>query len=169
MNQQTAMFFNSTADLTYNLGLAKENGYEINTCFIPSNKTYGVPTGGCNLVLTSRQTDEEREAAWEFIKWMTETEQAAYAHSYTGYVATRPSVVAMPEIQTLYKETPQFKVALDQLEQYGHGRPMNPGYAQVIVEWTAAMDAIWSNGADIDSTLAAADAKITGMNMLSAK
>jgi sn-glycerol 3-phosphate transport system substrate-binding protein len=169
MNQKTAMFFNSTADLTYNLGLAKENGYEINTCFIPSKAAYGVPTGGCNLVLTSRQTDGEREAAWEFIKWMTETKQAAYAHSYTGYVATRKSVVALPEIQALYRETPQFKVALDQLERYGHGRPMNPGYAQVIVEWTAAMDAIWSNGADVDSTLAAADAKITGMNMLGVK
>ncbi|MDR1965461.1 MAG: ABC transporter substrate-binding protein [Synergistaceae bacterium] len=169
MNQKTAMFFNSTADLTYNLELARENGYEINTCFIPSNKSYGVPTGGCNLVLTSRQTDEEREAAWEFIKWMTETKQAAYAHAYTGYVATRKSTAASPEIQALYKEKPQFKVALDQLEQYGHGRPMNPGYAQVIVEWTAAMDAIWSNGADIDSTLAAAEAKIVRMNMLAAK
>jgi hypothetical protein len=31
------------------------------------------------------------------------------------------------------------------------------------------MDAIWSNGADIDSTLAAADAKIQRMNMLGAK
>ena len=169
MNQKTAMFFNSTSDLTYNLELARENGYEVNTCFIPSNKTYGVPTGGCNLVMTSRQTEEEREASWEFIKWMTETRQAAYAHSYTGYVATRESVVALPEIQTLYKEIPQFKVALDQLEQYGHGRPMNPGYTQVIVEWTAAMDAIWSNGADIDSTLANADAKIVRMNMLGAK
>ena len=169
MNQKTAMFFNSTSDLTYNLELAKENGYEINTCFIPSNKAYGVPTGGCNLVLTSRQTDKERDASWEFIKWMTETKQAAYAHSYTGYVATRKSVVALPEIQALYKATPQFKVALDQLEQYGHGRPMNPGYAQVIAEWTAAMDAIWSNGADINSTLAAADAKILRMNMLGAK
>jgi sn-glycerol 3-phosphate transport system substrate-binding protein len=169
MNQKTAMFFDSTADLTYNLELAGENGYEINTCFIPSKKTYGVPTGGCNLVLTSRQTDEEREAAWEFIKWMTETEQAAYAHSYTGYLAARKSVVGMPDIQVLYKEKPQFKVALDQLEGYGHGRPMNPGYTQVIVEWTAAMDAIWSNGADIDSTLSAADAKITKMNMLGAK
>ncbi|MDR0649239.1 MAG: ABC transporter substrate-binding protein [Synergistaceae bacterium] len=169
MNQKTAMFFDSTADLTYNLELARENGYEINTCFIPSKKTYGVPTGGCNLVLTSRQTDRERDAAWEFIKWMTDSKQAAYAHSYTGYVATRRSVVELPEIRTLYKETPQFKVALDQLEQYGHGRPMNPGYAQVMVEWTAAMDAIWSNGADIGSTLSAADAKITRMNMLGAK
>jgi hypothetical protein len=46
---------------------------------------------------------------------------------------------------------------------------MNPGYTQVIVERTAAMDAIWSNGADINSALAAADAKILRMNMLDAK
>jgi sn-glycerol 3-phosphate transport system substrate-binding protein len=119
--------------------------------------------------MTSRQTDEEREASWEFIKWMTETKQAAYAHSYTGCLTTRPSVVGMPTLQTLYRETPQFKAAPDQLEQYGHGRPMNPGYAQVIVEWTAAIGAIWSNAEDIDSTLATADSKITGMNMLGAK
>jgi sn-glycerol 3-phosphate transport system substrate-binding protein len=166
MNQNAAMWFTSTANLTQNLSVAEENGFEINTCFIPANKTHGVPTGGCNLVMTALQSEDEKEASWQFIKWMTETKQAAYAHAYTGYVPSRKSAAATEEIQSLYQKTPQFKVALDQLELYSSGRPMNPGYTQVSEEFVAAMDAIWVNGADVDSTVSAIDAKIVRMRLL---
>ncbi|MDR2179045.1 MAG: ABC transporter substrate-binding protein [Synergistaceae bacterium] len=169
MNQKTAMWFTSTANLTQILSVAEENGFEVNTCFIPANKTHGVPTGGCNLVMATLQSDEEKEAAWQFIKWMTETPQAAYAHAYTGYVPSRKSAAATPEIQALYEKKPQFRVALDQLELYSSGRPMNPGYTQVSEEYVAVMDAIWVNGADIDSTLAAAGEKIVRMKLLDAR
>jgi sn-glycerol 3-phosphate transport system substrate-binding protein len=166
MNQNAAMWFTSTADLTQILSVAEENGFKINTCFIPANKTHGVPTGGCNLVMTTLQSEDEKEASWQFIKWMTETKQAAYAHAYTGYVPSRKSAAATEEIQALYKKTPQFKVALDQLELYSSGRPMNPGYSQVSEEFVAAMDAIWVNGADVESTVSAIDEKIVRMHLL---
>ncbi len=51
-------------------------------------------------------------------------------------------------------------MALDQLELYGHGRPMNPGYAQASNEIVAALDAIWVNGADTVSTLQETAAKV---------
>ncbi len=159
MNQSTAMFFSSTADLTNNLAIAQENGYEINTTFMPKETQYGVPTGGCNLVMTEKITDQQKEAAWEFINWMTSTEQAAYSNKQTGYVATRASVADLPETIQLYAQIPQYKVALDQL-QYAAGRPMNPGYAQGQVALIEAMDAIWVNNADIDSTLAATEEKV---------
>lgn len=163
MNQNCAMWVTSTANLTKALSVAEENGFAINTCFIPANKTYGVPTGGCNLIMTSSIPDDHKEASWEFIKWMTAAEQSAYASSYTGYVPNSKSASATETIQGLYQSTPQFKVALDQLEQYSYGRPMNPGYAQSSDELVAVMDAIWVNGADIDETVAAAEPKINAM------
>ena len=53
LNQNAAMWFGSTADLTKNLQIAEENGYELNTTFLPKAVQYGVPTGGCNLVIPS--------------------------------------------------------------------------------------------------------------------
>ncbi|WMJ84411.1 ABC transporter substrate-binding protein [Oscillospiraceae bacterium LTW-04] len=160
MNQNCAMWMTSTANLSKAIAVAKENNFEVNTCYIPKNTDYGVPTGGCNLIMTTKISDKEKEAAWEFIKWMTATEQSSYASEYTGYVTSRKSATATERIQNLYKTTPQFKVALDQLESSGHGRPMNPGYAQSSNELVAVMDAIWVNGADIATTVADAETKI---------
>lgn len=160
LNQQTAMWFGSTGDLTYNLSVAQENGFTVDNCYIPANVQYGVPTGGCNLVMASKIPNEKKQAAWEFIKWMTEAEQSVYSSMHTGYVVTRKSAMETPEMQQAFATTPQYKTALDQLNECGHGRPMNPGYAegqQIIV---TMLESVWVNGGDVASEAAAAADKI---------
>jgi len=129
-NSRAAMIFSSTADLSYNLSVAKEKGFELNTAFIPSDKQNAVPTGGANLVMTAGLEKDKQDAAWEFIKFMTAKEQTIYASKFTGYLPSRLSAVESEEMQALYKETPQFKVAVDQL-QYGHPRPMAQEYPEI--------------------------------------
>src|SRR5699024_12280834 len=73
---------------------------------------------------------EKQNAAWEFIKWMTAKEQTIFASKYTGYLPSRLSAVESEEMKELYKEMPQFKVAVDQLE-YGHARPMEEAYPEI--------------------------------------
>ena len=163
LNQNTAMWFSSTADLTKNLQIAEENNFEINTAFLPKAEQYGVPTGGCNLVITSKATDEEKQAAWEFIKWITSPEQASESTVTTGYVPTSKTATQTETIQTLFKDNPQFKVALDQLESYGHGRPMNKEYSEVQKELVNVMDAVWVNLLDIDTTLKTSQEKINNI------
>lgn len=153
LNQNSAMWFASTADLTKNLQIAEENNFEINTAFLPKAKEYGVPTGGCNLVITSKASDKEKQAAWEFIKWITSPEQAAISTVTTGYVPTSKTVTETEAIQNLFKERPQFKVALDQLESYGHGRPMNKEYVEAKKELINVMDAVFVNLKDVNETL----------------
>lgn len=129
-NQKSAMFFSSTANLTYNLQVAKESGFKLNTAFMPADKNYAVPTGGSNMVMISGLSEEKKEAAWEFIRFMTDKERTTKASKNTGYLPTRISAVDSEEMQALYKETPQFKVAVDQL-QYAKGRPMVKSYAEI--------------------------------------
>lgn len=45
VNQKVAMWVASTANLSNNLQLASDNGYEIGTAFIPKNTQNKVPTG----------------------------------------------------------------------------------------------------------------------------
>lgn len=130
LNQKTGMMFSSTADLTLLLQIAEEGGFELNTTFMPANLTYGVPTGGANLVMTAGLSEEKQEAAWKFIKWMTEKEQTIYASSYTGYLPSRYSAIESEQMKQLYEEKPQFKVAVDQLE-YGRPRPMEAVYPEI--------------------------------------
>lgn len=129
-NGRSAMIFASTANLTNNIAIAEEKGFELNTAFMPANKMNGVPTGGANLVMTAGLTPEKQEAAWKFIKWMTAKEQTIYASTYTGYLPSRLSAVDSEDMQSLYKETPQYKVAVDQL-QYGKARPMAEAYPEI--------------------------------------
>ncbi len=160
MNQDAAIWFSSTGDLTNNLKIATDNGFELDTAFIPKAVQYGVPTGGCNLIITTNITDEEKDAAWEFIHWMTEKEQTIKASTNTGYLPSRISAKDSDEMLALYEKIPQFKVALDQLS-YSTGRPMNPGYMEATKAIQDALDAIWVNDQDVDKTLEELETKVT--------
>ncbi|MBD0379971.1 ABC transporter substrate-binding protein [Paenibacillus sedimenti] len=129
-NQRSAMLFSSTADLTKQMQVAKDAGFELGTSFMPANKSYGVPTGGANLVMSAKLSKEKQEAAWKFIKWMTAKEQTIYASSFTGYLPSRVSAVNSDEMKKLYAEKPLFKVAVDQLE-YARPRPMLKVYPEI--------------------------------------
>ncbi|MFM9278925.1 ABC transporter substrate-binding protein [Paenibacillus jiagnxiensis] len=129
-NQLSAFKFGSTAGVAAAIEISEGNGFEMETSFMPANKSYGVPTGGCQLVMTSALTPEQQDAAWEFIKFMTTKEATTYQSKHTGYLPTRISALESEELQTLYKEHPQYKVAVDQLE-YARPRPMETAYPEV--------------------------------------
>lgn len=131
INGHSGMLFSSTADLSYLLQLADEKGFELRTYFMPSGEHAKVPTGGANLVMTNDLDEEKQQAAWEFIKFMTASEQTAYASEYTGYLPSRLSAAESEKMQSLYEENPQFKVAVDQLEN-GIARPMAENYPEVV-------------------------------------
>lgn len=152
MNQKIGMWVDSTGSLNNTLDIAGQNGYEIGTAFIPCGKEYSVPTGGSNIVMTSKLTDEEKEAAALFINFMTEEEQVVYSHKKTGYLPTTISSTTHPEIEALYESTPQFKVAVDQL-QYGHGRPMNKAYGEAYNVYINALDQIFTTDVKVQDTL----------------
>ncbi len=129
-NQRSAMLFSSTADLTKQMQVAQESGFELGTSYMPANKNYGVPTGGANLVMTAKLSKEKQDAAWKFIHWMTSKEQTIYASSFTGYLPSRISAVNSDEMKKLYAEKPLFKVAVDQLE-HARPRPMLKAYPEI--------------------------------------
>ncbi|UUZ95240.1 ABC transporter substrate-binding protein [Paenibacillus sp. P25] len=129
-NQISAFKIGSTAGVSASLEVAKGNNFEMATDFMPANKSYGVPTGGCHLAMTSKLSEQEKEATWEFIKFMTSKENTIYQHKYVGYLPNRLSALQSDELQNYYKEFPQYKVASDQL-QYAVMRPNASAYPEV--------------------------------------
>lgn len=151
-NQQVAMWCNSTANLTNYLDLADQGGYEIGVGFIPKNVQNKVPTGGCNLVMTSRVADARRAAAGEFINFMTSKDAAVKNHLKTGYLLTRQSDAADDRIKEAYAKTPEYQVAFDQL-QYAVGDYMSAGYTEAAKIYTDAVDKIMSDQGEVQATL----------------
>ena len=158
MNQDAAFFFQSTGGLSQMLSVADELGFGLQTAFIPKGTQFGVTTGGCNIAMLSGLSEEEQNAAWEYIKFMTSVDETVEASIVTGYLATRKSAVEDEKMVEWYEQYPQYKVALDQLA-ISSGRPNNPGYVEFQEELTDAMAEIMVNDADVDTTLAELEAK----------
>ena len=64
----------------------------------PRRVRASVPTGGTMFVLLRAAPDEEKRAAWEFVRWMCEHEQTIAWSTRTGYMpVTRPAVERLTE------------------------------------------------------------------------
>ncbi|WP_047153203.1 ABC transporter substrate-binding protein [Aneurinibacillus tyrosinisolvens] len=125
VNGKVAMIFDSTGSLNMLLDKAKFN---VGTAFLPKKENYGVAAGGANLVMLAKS--EKKDAAWKFIKYMTDKEQTTTVAKNTGYMPVRQSAIESPEMKQFFTEHPQFKVAVDQL-QYAQPRPASPGYKEL--------------------------------------
>lgn len=75
-----------------------------------------VTGGGANIAISAKASDAEKQAAWDFVNWLTGTENSAAFHMDTGYMPSRYSVQDLPEVQAFYVENPTWLVSVGQLE-----------------------------------------------------
>jgi sn-glycerol 3-phosphate transport system substrate-binding protein len=110
---KTAMMWTTTGNLT---NVRKNAKFDFGVAPMPKAKRGGSPTGGGNFYLFESATPEQRQAAFEFVKWMTSPENAAAWSIDTGYVAVSPAAWETDKMKAYVKEVPQATVARDQLE-----------------------------------------------------
>src|SRR5699024_5100895 len=90
------------------------------TAFLPTADGVdpeGVIVGGASLWITNKVSDEEQDAAWEFVKFMTESDVQAEWAASTGYFPITPDAYEEDILKDVYEEFPQFTTAVDQLEE----------------------------------------------------
>ncbi len=110
---QTAMMWTSTGNLTN----VRDNApFEFGVGLLPGKESFGAPTGGGNFYIFRESSDEQKQAAFDFVRWITAPEQAAKWSIATGYVAPSPAAWETVEMQAYAKEFPPALVARDQLE-----------------------------------------------------
>ena len=102
--------------------------------------------------MTSRLEGKKKEAAAMLINFMSSKDSAVKNHIKTGYLPTRKSISNDERLVELYEKTPQYKVALDQL-QYGSGRPMAQAYTEMTKTYQEGMDKIMTTDTDIQEAL----------------
>jgi sn-glycerol 3-phosphate transport system substrate-binding protein len=112
LQQRIAMMWTSTAFVRYLEDNAK---FPVVAAPLPRNRRAAVPTGGTMFVLLREAAREEKVAAWDFVRWMCQTEQTISWATRTGYMpVTRPAVEQLIE-RGYYKKYPNDRVAYDQL------------------------------------------------------
>jgi sn-glycerol 3-phosphate transport system substrate-binding protein len=125
-------------DSTSSLGTYSSAKFNLGTAFLPKFQQYATPTGGANLAILAKTSQAKQDAAWQFIKYMTATQQATYWAEQTGYLPIRVSAEQSPELQAYYKAHPNYTVALNQL-QYARGLPAVPQIKQIETDLDNAM------------------------------
>ncbi|HSK69818.1 MAG TPA: ABC transporter substrate-binding protein [Candidatus Limnocylindria bacterium] len=109
---QVAMIYHTTGNLT---NIRRNANFEFGVTFLPAGRQYGAPTGGGNFYITAGISPERQQAAWRYIRFMTETERAADWSIQTGYVATRESAYETERLKQYYADFPAALVAYEQL------------------------------------------------------
>ena len=110
---QTAMMWTSTGNLTN----VRDNApFDFGVAMLPAHKRRGAPTGGGNFFLFKDTDDDQKAAAFDFVKWITAPEQAAKWTIATGYVAPRPATWETDTMKAYTADFPPALVARDQLE-----------------------------------------------------
>ncbi|GAB4516889.1 MAG: ABC transporter substrate-binding protein [Anaerolineae bacterium] len=116
-----AMIYHTTGSLT---SILQNADFEVGVAFMPSGPAgedgtgFGAPTGGGNLYMfdDGSKSEEELQAAWDWIEYLASTEIQSDWGAATGYIAARASSWDVDPLASLAEEFPQYLVARDQLE-----------------------------------------------------
>jgi sn-glycerol 3-phosphate transport system substrate-binding protein len=83
---------------------------------LPGQARRGTPVGGGNIFIFKGAPQAEKEAAWQFGKWLVSPERSAEFSARTGYVAVRKAAYDVPAMHKYTQGLPSALVARDQLQ-----------------------------------------------------
>ena len=156
---KTAMMYHTTGNLTN----VKNNAtFDFGVAMLPENESFGSPTGGGNFYIFKGVSEERQQAAFDFIKWMTDDERVAQWSIDIGYVATRPSAYETERMKQYAEEFPYCLVARDQLE-YGYAELSTYNQAEVQKAIDDAISYVMTDQQDVETALAAAQQTADGI------
>lgn len=159
-NGKVAFLLASTGDLS---SIQKSVKFELGVGFVPKFKEYAVSSAsGGNLAIVAKAPKEKQDAAWKFIKFLTDKQQTIYFSQHTGYMPIRKSALEAPEMLKFYEQNPFFKTAVDQLP-YGKGVPIVPDFDKIEAEIQKAIGKTYAQNVPAQESMKEAADKIRAL------
>ena len=115
----------STASLANNIRSAQENNMDMGVAPLVCDTECYAPIGGGNFFMLNTGTPEEQQAAWKFLKFLTNTENLARFARDSGYMVGRRSSFESPILLDVFAEQPEFRITYEQMD-YAYPRPKVP-------------------------------------------
>lgn len=110
-------FVGSCSSLGNLVPACEEMGIELGVAYFPVydlEKPACSIGGGC-IVLLDNNTDEVKQAGWEWMMYLLSDERIAKEAIASGYLPSTKTVVENADMQAYWAENPGFKLAYDQL------------------------------------------------------
>jgi multiple sugar transport system substrate-binding protein len=113
LDGKVAMYEDSSVSFVY----MKEEGFDFNIGItsIPFNKTKRNIVSGTDLAIFNNNNERTQKAAWEFIKWFSNTKQTARWSELTYYLPIRKSAVNFEGLKKRVSNNPEILSVYDQL------------------------------------------------------
>lgn len=113
----TAMIAHSSGSIN---GILEQADFEVGVMPYPGKEegTYASVPGGGNLYILKGAPQEQRDAAWKFVEFLTSPELVADYSINTGYVVYRQAALETEAMKAHVEQVPQSLAALEAL-QYG--------------------------------------------------
>ncbi|MCO7125541.1 ABC transporter substrate-binding protein [Sporolactobacillus shoreicorticis] len=153
-NGDVAMYIGSSAGMSFVQSGAKG---KVNwaTAPLPKGKEAATPFQGTNLVMFSSATPDQKLAAWELMKYLSDKKPTMEWAKATGYVPVRKSVLDDAEWESFIKENPEYAAAEKQFDS-GFFEFRSPGTEQVSNILTKEMQAVFLNKESVEKGLTSA-------------
>lgn len=114
---EVAMYVGSSAGIPF-VRAAAEGNIEWSATVLPRGREAAVIFAGTNVTMFDTATDEEKLAAWEFLKFILSTEMTADWAVKTGYLPVRYSAFELPSYVAYVEKSPVQGVGAKQID-YG--------------------------------------------------
>lgn len=112
---KVAMIEGSTVSIKF-MGRSMPEGFNLGIAPVPAAKRKAMIVQGTNVAIFSDISEEKQKAAWEFVKWFTNTENTARWSMGTFYLPVRKSVYDIPEYNQWIAKYDGLRAVYDQLD-----------------------------------------------------
>lgn len=115
---RAAMIMHSSGSLA---SILKQANFDVGVMALPGKKagTYASVPGGGNLYILKGAPQDQKEAAFKFIQFLTQPDKVADFSIQTGYIATRQSAYDTPAMKDYIAKVPQAAETRDALKYAG--------------------------------------------------
>ena len=148
---RAAMCVASTSALPY-IEEGTMEGITIDAAALPGNETDDQLYYGTNVTVFASATDNEKQASWEYIKFLTNTENTAYFAAQTGYIPVRKSAQEDPVFKAVLAEKPIKQLSFDCMDK-GFQGTRNIGGKNALDELGKQLDLVFSGEKSIEDAL----------------
>ncbi len=110
-----AMYIGSSAGIPY-VAKAAEGNIHWSATVLPAGKKAATPFAGTNVTVFNSASDEEKLAAWQYIKFLINKENTAYWAEKTGYLPVRYSALNSDSWKAYVEANPVYGVGEKQFD-----------------------------------------------------
>lgn len=155
-----AMYIGSSAGIPFVAEAAKGN-IEFAVTVLPAGQKAATPFAGTSVTIFDSVSDEQKLAAWEYIKHLISTENTAYWAEQSGYLPVRYSAMELDSYVAFKEANPAHGVGERQFDA-GFYSPKVVGTTAVRSAVSAELEAVLAGQKTVEQGLADAERKGNG-------